>query len=184
MDKQHEDYEGKGRMILITGGARSGKSAYAEREALSLTSSPVYVATARLDPSDKEFAERIRRHQSDRNEQWINMEEQLHVSRLPLENKVAVIDCITLWLSNFFSLYKFDAEKSLQAIKTEIDVLRKTDAFFFIVSNEIGMGVHAETEAGRKFTDLQGWTNQYIASVADKVVLMVSGIPMTIKDLP
>ena len=184
MDNQQNDSKGKGRIILITGGARSGKSAYAQREALGLTSSPVYVATARLDPSDKEFAERIRRHQSDRNGQWINMEEQLHVSRLPLENKVAVIDCITLWLSNFFSLYKFDEEKSLQAIKTEIDVLRKTDAVFFIVSNEIGMGVHAETEAGRKFTDLQGWVNQYIASVADKVVLMVSGLPMTIKNMP
>jgi adenosylcobinamide kinase/adenosylcobinamide-phosphate guanylyltransferase len=99
-----------------------------------------------------------------------------------LKNKTVVIDCVTLWLTNFFSLYKYDIEQTLQAIKNEIDLLQKIPADFFIISNEIGMGVHAETEIGRKFTDLQGWTNQYIAQAANKVVLMVSGIPVTIKE--
>ena len=95
---------------------------------------------------------------------------------------MVVIDCVTLWLTNFFSLYKYDVAQSLQAIKEEIDALKKTGATFFIISNEIGMGVHAETEIGRKFTDLQGWANQYIAQQADKVVLMVSGIAVNIKN--
>jgi adenosylcobinamide kinase/adenosylcobinamide-phosphate guanylyltransferase len=79
--------------------------------------------------------------------------------------------------------HKNNIDKSLEDFKKEIDVIEKMNGTFIIVSNEIGMGVHAETDIGRKFTDLQGWANQYIAAKADKVVLMISGIPVKIKDL-
>ncbi len=169
-------------LTFITGGARSGKSRYAQNEALQLSQHPVYIATAKVYANDTEFTQRVQHHKNDRDERWTSIEEQFHISQLDLTNKVVVIDCVTLWLTNFFSLYKYDVAQSLNAIKQEVDALKKKKAAFFIVSNEIGMGVHAETEIGRKFTDLQGWANQYIAEQADKVVLMVSGIPVNIKN--
>jgi adenosylcobinamide kinase / adenosylcobinamide-phosphate guanylyltransferase len=167
---------------FITGGARSGKSKYAQESALHLSPKPVHVATAVCNDNDHEFKERVVRHRADRDERWTNFEEPYHISRLSLENKVVVIDCVTLWLTNFFGLHKGDPNASLLALQDEIDKLLEMNAVFLIVSNEIGMGLHADTETGRKFTDLQGWANQYIASKAQKVVLMVSGIPVIIKN--
>lgn len=169
------------RIIFITGGARSGKSRYAQDLALQLSPAPVYVATARK--WDGDFQQRIKRHQDDRDERWTSIEEEKHISALDLTNKVAVIDCVTLWLTNFFIDNKHDIDQCLAACKQEINQLQQQAGTFIIISNEIGMGVHAETEIGRKFTDLQGWVNQYIAAVADKVVFMVSGIPMEIKNV-
>lgn len=168
------------RIIFITGGARSGKSRYAQQLALQLSDCPVYVATARK--WDDDFQQRIRRHQSERDERWTSVEEEKYISRLALEGKVVVIDCVTLWLTNFFVDTKNDIDASLDACKKEIDAISNQDAVFIIISNEIGMGVHADSEIGRKFTDLQGWMNQYIAGKAGKVILMVSGIPVTIKN--
>jgi adenosylcobinamide kinase/adenosylcobinamide-phosphate guanylyltransferase len=164
---------------LITGGARSGKSSYAQRLALSSSAHPVYVATAKI--WDADFEHRVRRHQQDRGPEWINYEEPLKVSQLPIDNCTVVIDCVTLWLTNFFILHQYDVQAALADLQQEIWVLSQKTGTFIIVTNEIGMGVHAETEAGRKFTDLQGWANQYIAQIANQVVLMVSGIPVVIK---
>jgi adenosylcobinamide kinase / adenosylcobinamide-phosphate guanylyltransferase len=166
-------------IVLITGGARSGKSGYAQNRALSLSNQPVYVATAKNWGGD--FDDRIKRHQRDRSEAWINIETQLEVSKAAISGEVAVIDCVTLWLTNYFLLYKNDIEQSLTAFKKEIDALDKMPGTFLIVTNEIGMGVHAETEIGRKFTDLQGWANQYAAAKASEVILMVSGIAVKVK---
>ncbi|MBN9299611.1 MAG: bifunctional adenosylcobinamide kinase/adenosylcobinamide-phosphate guanylyltransferase [Filimonas sp.] len=167
-------------IYFITGGARSGKSSYAQAEALQLSGSPIYVATANVT-NDDEFERRVTRHKNDRDDRWTTIEEPLHVSALPITDKTVVVDCVTLWLTNFFSRFKYNVEESLEAIKKEIDLLYSYPGVFLIVSNEIGMGVHAETEIGRKFTDLQGWANQYIAEKARKVVLMISGIPVVIK---
>lgn len=166
-------------LIFITGGARSGKSRYAQELALRLSYQPVYIATARK--WDEEFKDRIKRHQHDRDERWTSIEEEKYISRLDLHQKVAVIDCVTLWLTNFFVDNKNDIDKCLEDCKQEILALQQKKATLIIISNEIGMGVHAETEIGRKFTDLQGWINQFIARQADEVVFMVSGIPMIIK---
>jgi len=166
-------------IIFITGGARSGKSRYAQDLALSLSDSPVYVATAKV--WDDDFEKRVKRHQNDRDERWTNMEEQRNVSALPIANRVCIIDCVTLWLTNFFVDTKNDVEASLALLKKEIDALCTKPGTFIIISNEIGMGVHADTEIGRKFTDLQGWANQYIAAYAHTAVLMVSGIAVKIK---
>jgi adenosylcobinamide kinase/adenosylcobinamide-phosphate guanylyltransferase len=169
------------RMIFITGGARSGKSRYAQQLALQHSGHPVYVATARA--WDDEFRQRIRLHQQDRDERWRSLEEERHLSRLPLEGEVVVIDCITLWITNFFSDTHADVSACLDGCRREIDELAKKEALLILISNEIGMGLHADTEAGRKFTDLQGWVNQYIAATADEVIFMVSGIPLTIKSI-
>jgi len=166
-------------IYFITGGARSGKTSYTSNRALELSDKPVYVATAR--PWDADFEKRIQRHQKERGEHWTNLEEEKFVSQLDLKGRVVVIDCVTLWLTNFFVDFENDIEKSLQSFKEEIDKLEQIDATFLIISNELGMGMHAETEVGRKFADLQGWANQYVAQKAGKVIFMVSGIPMQIK---
>jgi len=166
-------------ITLITGGARSGKSSYAEKLALSLSDNPVYLATSRI--WDEEFRKRVLRHQSGRGSQWTNIEEEKELSRHLLPGRVILIDCITLWCTNFFFDLNSDVETSLQAIKAEFDKFTNQDARFICVTNEIGMGGTSENDIQRKFTDLQGWVNQYIASKAHEVILMVSGIPVKIK---
>jgi adenosylcobinamide kinase/adenosylcobinamide-phosphate guanylyltransferase len=166
-------------MTFITGGARSGKSRYAQQLALSRSGSPVYVATARI--WDAEFRQRVDRHQQDRDGRWTLLEEEKCLSRLPLAGKVAVIDCITLWITNFFSDLKYDVEACLAACEEEIGGLLRQDTQLIVISNEIGMGLHAETISGRKFTDLQGWINQSLAAKADEVIFMVSGLPLKVK---
>ena len=167
------------KVILITGGARSGKSRYAEELALSLSKNPVYVATAHV--WDEEFRERVKKHQERRGPEWTNIEEEKLLSRHDLTGRVAVIDCITLWCTNyFFDLQEVDT--ALEALKAEFDKFTAKDATYIFVTNEIGMGGVSENAVQRKFTDLQGWMNQYVASKADEVILMVSGIPMRVKE--
>jgi adenosylcobinamide kinase/adenosylcobinamide-phosphate guanylyltransferase len=166
-------------LTFITGGARSGKSRYAQELALQRSPQPVYVATARI--WDADFMERIDRHRKQRGPEWVSIEEEKQLSRLPLAGKVAVIDCITLWITNFFSDTHYNVEACLQACQQELDKLLQQDADLIVISNEIGMGLHADTEAGRKFTDLHGWINQYIAARANRVIFMISGVPLTVK---
>ncbi|WP_394774140.1 bifunctional adenosylcobinamide kinase/adenosylcobinamide-phosphate guanylyltransferase [Flavobacterium sp.] len=165
---------------LITGGERSGKSSYAQKLALELSNAPIYVATARK--WDADFQTRIDRHQQERDERWTNIENEKYLSEIDFTGKVALIDCVTLWLTNFFTDHKYDVNLSLEEAKKEfLSIANQQNATLIIVTNEIGMGVHAETHIGRKFTELQGWMNQFLASNADEVVLMVSGIPVKIK---
>jgi len=167
------------RIILITGGQRSGKSSYAEKMALSLTANPVYVATARV--WDEEFRQRVLRHQASRGSQWTNIEEEKELSRHDFAGRTVVVDCVTLWCTNFFFDLNSDVQQSLDSVKAEFDRLTLQDATFIFVTNEIGLGEVSQNELQRKFTDLQGWTNQYIASKADEVFMMISGIPLILK---
>ena len=166
-------------IYLITGGERSGKSRYAQDLALELSDRPLYIATSRV--WDKDFEKRVERHKNERDERWTNIEEEKLLSKIDLKNKVAVLDCVTLWLTNFYVDTKYDVEKSLKQAKEEFDKIAHIDCKLIIISNEIGMGVHADTEIGRKFAELQGWMNQHIAANANDVTLMVSGIPVKIK---
>lgn len=167
-------------IYLITGGERSGKSSYAQNLALKLSDTPMYVATARK--WDDDFQNRIDRHQQERDERWTNIEKEKNLSEIDFSGKVALIDCVTLWLTNFFVDTKNDVASSLEEAKKEfLTMAKQENATLIIVTNEIGMGVHADTHIGRKFTELQGWMNQFLASNADEVVLMVSGIPVKIK---
>lgn len=167
------------RIILITGGARSGKSTYAEKLALSLSPNPIYLATARI--WDEEFRKRVIHHQERRGPEWTNIEEEKELSRHQLEGRIILIDCITLWCTNFFFDLKSDTDRALPAAKAEFDRFTAQDATFIFVTNEIGLGGTSDNEIQRKFTDMQGWMNQYIAAHADEVFLMVSGIPVKIK---
>ena len=174
------------KVILITGGQRSGKSLAAERMALNLSPTPVYMATAHA--WDEEFKQRIARHQERRGPCWTNIEEEKTLSKHLLYNKVVVVDCITLWCTNFFydasndpSSTLPDVDKTLEELKAEFDKLTAQEATFIFVTNEIGSGGVSNNALQRRFTDLQGWMNQYVAAKADEVYLMVSGIAVKIK---
>lgn len=166
-------------VYYITGGERSGKSSYAQKLAESLSNSPYYLATSRI--WDKDFEKRVERHKNDRDERWTTIEEEKEISKVIPENSVIVIDCVTLWLTNLYFDSENNLEKALELAKIEIENLVKINSQIIIISNEIGMGVHAQSHIARKFTELQGWTNQYIANKADKATFMVSGLPITLK---
>ena len=167
------------RIILITGGIRSGKSAYAEKLALSLAPNPVYMATAHV--WDEEFRQRVIRHQQARGPEWTNIEEEKYLSKPQVEGRVILIDCVTLWCTNYFFESEGKVQEALEKVQKEFDLFVNQDATFIFVTNEIGLGGTSENELQRKFTDLQGWMNQYIATRADEVTLMVSGIPVKVK---
>ena len=166
------------KIILITGGQRSGKSQKAEHLALSLSDNPVYLATAHI--WDDEFRERVQRHQERRGSQWTNIEEEVNLSQHNLSGRVVVIDCVTLWLTNFLANTD-SVDAILAAAQKEFDDFTRHDATYIFVTNEIGLGGVSDNALQRKFTDLQGWMNQYIAAKADEVILMVSGIAVNIK---
>ena len=194
------------KIILITGGQRSGKSTYAEKLALELAAGEqaVYMATSRI--WDEEFAHRVQLHKDRRGPQWINLEEEKYLGRHNVAGRVVLIDCVTLWSTNFFfDLSTEDSlpdnaggavttmsaqqaqdsatlvERTLQQIKAEFEKFTSQDAIFIFVTNEIGLSGVSENKVQRQFTDLLGWLNQYIASRADEVVFMISGIPVKIK---
>jgi len=167
--------------VLITGGCRSGKSEYALRLAEDHTKK-VFIATA--EAGDREMAERIERHKKRRGKDWRTVEEPVDLVEALVRSKnnakVVVIDCLTLWLSNL--LVKGD---SIERIMDQVDALAQeigdAEADFIIVTNEVGAGIVPGNELARRFRDLAGLTNQRLAQVCDRVVLMVAGIPLVIK---
>lgn len=167
------------KLILITGGCRSGKSEYAERLALSLAANPVYLATARI--WDQDFALRVERHKDRRGPQWTNIEEETNIGKFDFTGRVVLMDCVTLWATNYFFDSNSDPDGCLASMKREFDQMVAHDGIYIIVTNEIGLGGISDNELQRRFTDLQGSINQYIAAKANEVILMVSGIPVKIK---
>ena len=168
-----------GKTIYISGGQKSGKTTFAQNLALSLSPNPVYLATSRV--WDEEHKKRIERHQADRGDEWINIEEEKYLSRHNLSGNVVLIDCVTLWMTNFFFDNNQDIDKSIKEAKDELNKLLKTDATFIIVSNEIGLGGSPADKMAFRFTDMLGLINQHIAKIADEAFLTVSGIPVKIK---
>lgn len=170
------------RIILVTGGQRSGKSQYAEKLALQLSPNPVYLATSRI--WDEEFRERVLRHQQRRGPEWTNIEETLYLSRHALAGRVVLVDCLTLWTTNwFFDHQDWTTDQLLESLKRELAQLSQLPdgTTIILVTNEIGMGGTSPNDVQRRFTDLLGWTNQYAASLAREVTLMVCGIPVKVK---
>ena len=169
------------RIILITGGARSGKSTYAEKLALELSPTPVYLATARI--WDEEFRQRVIRHQ-ERRGTGMDKHRRGERTQPPPAGGAGRPDRlhhpVVYQLSS--STCDSDTDRALAAAKAEFDRFTAQDATFIFVTNEIGMGGTSENELQRKFTDMQGWMNQYVAARADEVILMVSGIPLTVKN--
>ncbi|MBR4389435.1 MAG: bifunctional adenosylcobinamide kinase/adenosylcobinamide-phosphate guanylyltransferase [Prevotella sp.] len=175
------------RIIMITGGQRSGKSRYAEQMAEQLSDCPIYMATARI--WDDEFAQRVHRHQERRGDRWTTIEEEKWLSQHDVTGKVVLIDCLTLWCTNFFfdrqgDSEEYDVDALLKTMEDEFERFTRQDATFIFVTNEVGSGGVSENALQRRFTDLQGWLNQYVAGKADEVILMVSGIAVKIKYLP
>lgn len=178
------------KIIFITGGQRSGKSVKAEQLALSLSDTPTYLATAHI--WDDDFRERVRIHQERRGPQWRNIEEELELSKHDVTGRVVLVDCCTLWAANYItkdlppdcdtdSQPLFDPKAVFEEMKSEFDKFTAQDATFIFVSNEIGLGGVSPNALQRRFADLLGWLNQHIASKADEVILMVSGIELKIK---
>lgn len=180
-----------GRIILILGGARSGKSRYAAEmaEAMSGGSEVVYLATA--EAGDEEMASRILRHQQDRPVGWRTVEVPREVvsavRQLGTEaGTVIILDCVTLWVSNLLLCGAEgtppDSEEIILAeVQALIDAARRGRAHLILVSNEVGLGVVPATELGRIFRDIAGRANQQLAQAADEVTVMWAGLPQRIK---
>lgn len=167
-------------ITLLTGGQRSGKSVFAERMALEKASNPIYVATARV--WDDEFRQRVDVHKRRRGDRWTTIEECLHIGDIELmEGSTVLLDCLTLLATNWFFECKENTDDALVQMSIQLDLMFSKKADFIIVTNEIGLGGISENALQRKFADLQGSVNQYVASLADDVYLIVSGIPVKIK---
>jgi adenosylcobinamide kinase / adenosylcobinamide-phosphate guanylyltransferase len=164
---------------LVLGGARSGKSAFAERLVGDSGLARIYLATATAD--DDEMKTRIAHHRTSRGKGWITVEEPLALvdalTREATHGHAVLVDCLTLWLSN---LMLAEAD-----IDTEIADLEQTLAAVTVpvvlVANEVGYGIVPDYPLGRRFRDLQGLLNQRIAARADRVVLVVAGLPLAVK---
>ena len=184
-----------GKLILVTGGARSGKSVFAENKAKSLGENVLYVATS--IPIDHEMEMRIKKHREQRPFNWQTVEayKDLHIHlRTEIEGKSAVlIDCITVMITNILfenridpdNLESGDFENLEMSVNTHIieliEFIKNCDVSFILVTNEVGMGLVPENSLGRLFRDIAGRVNQKIAEASDEVYLCVSGIPMKIK---
>lgn len=168
-------------IVLITGGARSGKSKYAEERAAGLGAKLLYLATG--EPGDEEMARRIAEHKKRRGERWMTVEEPLEVGRALAERQgkvdCAVVDCLTLWVSNL--LIQRGEESVAQATEDLIQGLSRLNSHLFFVTNEVGLGIVPDNPLARQFRDLAGWVNQRIAEAAHEVVLMVAGVPVVVK---
>jgi adenosylcobinamide kinase / adenosylcobinamide-phosphate guanylyltransferase len=166
-------------VTLILGGARSGKSQYAEKLVALSGLTPVYVATAAA--LDDEMGERIVHHRDRRGGQWITIEEQFAlaetIAREARPDRILLVDCLTLWLSNLtFAEREIPAEQARLVAQ-----LGDCPGPVILVSNEIGMGLVPETALGRRFRDAQGRLNQGVAEVATRVVFVAAGLPLVLK---
>ena len=166
---------------LLFGGARSGKSRYAETLVTAIPPPWIYVATAQA--GDEEMRLRIAEHQAARGQGWSTVEAPLDLPRALLSapgGTPILVDCITLWLSNLM-LGGRDVDASVVALEL---ALKRREASTIVVSNEVGLGIVPDTPLGRDFRDKAGVLNQRLGSLADRVIFMVAGQPMTVKGSP
>jgi adenosylcobinamide kinase/adenosylcobinamide-phosphate guanylyltransferase len=165
-------------VILITGGARSGKSTRAESRARACAGQPVYIATA--EALDCEMSERIAKHRARRGTDWLEREVPLELVTALIETDGAgarLVDCLTLWLSNLLHAKR---DWATEATKLA-DALGRQTSPVVLVSNEVGLGIVPDNALARQFRDAAGSLNQMIAGVADEVEFVVAGLPMRVK---
>ncbi|PTA68613.1 bifunctional adenosylcobinamide kinase/adenosylcobinamide-phosphate guanylyltransferase [Deinococcus arcticus] len=164
-------------LVVVTGGARSGKSAFAERRALDSGLPVTYLATAQA--FDEEMAARIARHQRDRPADWPTVEEPLEVARAlaAFPTPAAVLDCLSLWVSNLM-LAGWPDEAVLSAADALLAAAQARGGLTVLVTNEVGFGIVPENALARRYRDLLGWVNQRAAAASDEVWLLVSGRPL------
>lgn len=165
--------------LLVLGGARSGKSRYAQSRSESLSGDLLYIATAQA--FDAEMADRIARHQADRGPRWSTLDVPLDLSAAILsharQDRVVLVDCLTLWTSNLmFAERDLDAETEGLAA-----ALRHAAGPVILVSNEVGLGIVPDNALARRFRDAAGRINQAVAAVADEVQFVAAGLPLRLK---
>jgi adenosylcobinamide kinase / adenosylcobinamide-phosphate guanylyltransferase len=173
------------RSELILGGVRSGKSLRALSLAKACAGSVAFVATAQA--RDGNMKARIARHQAERPREWATVEESFDLvatcRRLVGQHDLLIVDCLTLWVSNV--MLRGDRDDTILAEAEGLaKLMTARDIWLIVVSNEVGSGVHPLTEVGLRFGDMLGVVNQRVAAAADRVTLMVAGLPVTIKDTP
>ncbi len=168
---------------LILGGARSGKSAYAQQRALQTGGPVTYIATAR--PDDEEMSLRVERHQRDRPPHWTTLEVPLALGLALHDTAKAghcvIVDCLTLWLSNLME--EGEPRSSLEK-RTLLRILPVLPGLVILVSNEVGLGIVPDNTLARQFRDEAGFFHQHLAQVCDRVIFVIAGLPMVLKDRP
>lgn len=165
-------------IILVTGGARSGKSTHAEARARAFPGRPVYVATA--EALDAEMGERIAKHRARRGSDWLERETPLELSAALVETDghgARLVDCLTLWLSN---LMHVERDWETEAVLLT-EALGRQKSPVVLVTNEVGLGIVPDNLLARRFRDAAGILNQMVARVADEVEFVVAGLPMRVK---
>ncbi len=171
------------KMVYITGGARSGKSSYAQQLVEEHPGKLLYIAPARVE--DDEMAERVARHQQAREERWQLLEEPLWLAEC-LETSAAghgalLLDCVTLWLTNLYFHLEEKQGPVLAEVDRLIELVWQLEEPLYLVSNELGSGIVPENRLARRFRDLAGIVNQRLAAAADEAWLVVSGLPIKLK---
>lgn len=180
-----------GKLTFILGGARSGKSSYAQKLAEGSNKPVTFLATAQA--LDEDMSARIRKHQEDRPSNWITLEVPINISehlrKNPIKTDVVLLDCITLLVNNLFMEYvkddSVDEIQALQAMQKEVDSLlafiHEGKQNWIVISNEVGLGIVPAYQMGRAYRDILGWANQRLAHEADQVYWMVAGIPVPLE---
>ena len=179
--------------ILIIGGARGGKSRFAQELAQKSGEPVLFVATA--EAGDEEMQHRIEEHQRSRPAAWSTLEVTTHIGNQIAQNiggaKVVIVDCITLLVNNIFSQHNYQTDEQIDASLVEkevtievselVECINRVDASFILVTNEVGTGLVPVSRLGRLYRDLLGKANQILAEHADEIYLMVAGLPIRIK---
>ena len=182
-------------IILVTGGARSGKSNFAESLCIKQNNRTAYIATS--IPFDDEMKNRVKKHQESRPKEWKTYEiyKDIYsiVEELDNNHDTVIMDCVTLMVNNLMFTYGIEVDKATsqeldeleeyikEQIKKLMEAIKKTNLYFVIVSNEVGMGIVPENKLSRIYGDFVGRANQLIAKYSDEVYFVVSGIPMKVK---
>jgi adenosylcobinamide kinase / adenosylcobinamide-phosphate guanylyltransferase len=174
-------------IIFITGGARSGKSIFAEKRAREIGTPLGYLATAQA--LDVEMNERVKRHRQRRGAEWSTIEEPIYLpqalARCDGQYQAILVDCLTLWLSNLLFKYEDAAELVEERVHEDLQRLKSTLQGMvtpvILVSNEVGMGIVPDNALARLFRDIAGTANQTLAGAADEVHVVISGIPLRLK---
>lgn len=182
-------------IILVTGGARSGKSNFAESLCIKQNNRTAYIATS--IPFDDEMKNRVKKHQESRPKEWKTYEiyKDIYsiVEELDNNHDTVIMDCVTLMVNNLMFTYGIEVYKATsqelneleeyikEQIKKLMETIKKTNLYFVIVSNEVGMGIVPENKLSRIYADFVGRANQLIAKYSDEVYFVVSGIPMKVK---
>lgn len=168
-----------GKIIYISGGARSGKSSFAQKIAENLSSNPIYIATAQI--FDQEMEQRVTRHRNDRDQRWLTYEEPLELAnairKFDQRGATILVDCLTLWLTNLMM-----ADRNIVQERLDLcNYAEQVNGCVIFVSNEVGMGIVPTNALSRCFVDEAGFLNQSIAAISHEAYFIASGIPIKTK---